>query len=221
LERPGDTGRAPVFVRPRLRLASAADDPNPSRRTDELAPLVERAREGDARAVRTLIATLSPALLRVVRRILGVSHPDVEDVLQESLVAVMDALDRFRGESTVLHFACRVAVLTTMNARRRSLVRERNVVRDRDPESSGSHSPSGAERMESREVVLRLLDELPEAQAEVLALHCALGYTMSEIAAASGVPVNTVRGRLVTAKQVLRGKLLDEASLRELEGGGS
>jgi RNA polymerase sigma factor (sigma-70 family) len=137
--------------------------------------------------------------------------------LQEALVAMLDALQRFRGESTVLHFACRVAVLTAMNARRRNSLRERTLLQDGDIEAGAS--PPAVERLEHREVILLLLDELPEPQAEVLALHCALGYTLSEIAAASGVPLNTVRGRLVTAKQFLRKQLLDQARLVDLEGG--
>jgi RNA polymerase sigma-70 factor (ECF subfamily) len=60
---------------------------------------------------------VTPHLLRVVRRVLGPEHPDVEDVAQESAFALMDALPRHRGECTILHFACRVALLTAMNVR--------------------------------------------------------------------------------------------------------
>ena len=38
-------------------------------------------------------------------------------------------------------------------------------------------------------------------------MHCVLGYTVQETAAATGSPLNTVRGRLVSAKAALRQRL--------------
>jgi RNA polymerase sigma factor (sigma-70 family) len=216
-------GESPLVPeKPHLQLAQAPPRDAVSRGSDELLPLVARVLAGDGVSVRTFIATISGALLRVVRGILGAQNPDAEDVLQESLVAVMEALPRFRGEGTVLHFACRVAVLTAMNARRRQRIRDRGRATEppvlADLEGADQRA-SASDLLERRQLVLALLDELPEPQAEVLALHCALGYTVCEIAAVVGISPNTVRGRLVTAKQVLRTKLQQDSRLRDLEGG--
>src|SRR5882724_4369710 len=94
---------------------------------DELAALAEAARRGDRTALPTLLSAIVPQMIRVVRRVLGAGHPELEDVTQEAAFALVDALPRFRGEATVLHFACRTAVLTAMNVRRR----ERAAKRDR------------------------------------------------------------------------------------------
>jgi RNA polymerase sigma-70 factor (ECF subfamily) len=59
------------------------------------------------------------------------------------------------------------------------------------------------------------LSELPQPQAEALAMHCVLGYTVAETAQATGVPPNTVRSRLVSAKALLRGVLAEDAELAE------
>jgi len=214
-----------AYAMPKLKLLSRSPEGPHSRKSDELAPLVPAVLRGHGPSVQTFLASVGTPMLRVVRRILGVAHPEVEDTLQESLIAVMDALPNFRGESTVLHFACRVAVLTAMNARRRQHSQDKYLQQhppDRLEElaRAGSERPA-AEGGERRELVLRLLDELPEAQAEVLALHCALGYTVREVAEVCGIPVNTVRGRLVTAKQALRAKLHSDSQLRELTGGAS
>src|SRR4051794_15105878 len=88
------------------------------REPDPLADLARAAAAGEPRAVRTFIVTVGPHVLRVVRRVMGASHPDADDVAQEAAVGIIDALPRHRGECTVLHFACRVAVLTAMKARR-------------------------------------------------------------------------------------------------------
>jgi DNA-directed RNA polymerase specialized sigma24 family protein len=49
-----------------------------------------------------------------------------------------------------------------------------------------------------------LLAELPDAQAEALVLHLALGYSVDETAAAQRVPLNTARSRLRKGIERLR-----------------
>jgi RNA polymerase sigma-70 factor (ECF subfamily) len=61
-----------------------------------------------------------------------------------------------------------------------------------------------------------LLDELPPAQAEVLVFHCALGFTVEEVASAVGRPAETVRSRLRLAKQALREKIEASSELAEI-----
>src|SRR5262245_3718430 len=80
---------------------------------DELAPLAQRAKTGDEKATRTLLAALGSSMLQVIRRILGESgRADVEDVFQDAAFGFVEALENFRGDCSVRHFACRVAVLT-------------------------------------------------------------------------------------------------------------
>src|SRR3954468_10203395 len=78
---------------------------------DALSELARAAVAGNRAAVHTFLVSIGPQLLRVARRVLGPRHPDVDDIAQESAFAVMEALPRHRGECSVLHFACRVAVL--------------------------------------------------------------------------------------------------------------
>src|SRR5258705_2463376 len=106
------------MLRP-LPRSRPSDRPGPAQPHDELADLVAAIPGGDQAALRTFLSAIVPHLIRVVRRVLGPGHPDIEDVAQEAAYGVVDALPRFRGEGTALHFACRIAVLTAMNARRR------------------------------------------------------------------------------------------------------
>jgi RNA polymerase sigma-70 factor (ECF subfamily) len=159
--------------------------------------------------------------LRVVRQVLGVQHPDVEDVLQEAVFALLEALAGFHGDSGLSHLAARVALFTAMNARRHLKLRERltpSLAPDAcDEFVSDMASPSTELLAARRRHALRdLLDELPGAQAEALALHCVLGYTIAETAEAVGAPPNTVRGRVNTAKVALRKRLSEDAVLNEL-----
>ncbi len=202
-----------------LRLVTGR--PRSAEPADSLAPLAKAAVGGDRAAIRTFLVTIGPHLLRVVRRVLGASHPDVDDVVQESAFAVIDALPRHRGECTVLHFVCRVAVLTAMNVRRREAAQKRLSLRDHDlavelfPASSPAPDAEISAQA-SAQLVRELLGTLPLEQAEVLALHCVLGYTMPEVATASRVPLETVRSRLRLAKQAIRERVLEDPRLSNI-----
>src|SRR4051794_22642959 len=112
-----------------LRLVRGAAAPEPER-PDALAGLARAAARGDRAAIRTFLVTVGPHLLRVVRRVLGAQHLEVDDVAQEAAFALMDALPQHRGECSVLSFACRVAALTAMQVRRREATQKRKALRD-------------------------------------------------------------------------------------------
>jgi RNA polymerase sigma-70 factor (ECF subfamily) len=66
-------------------------------------------------------------------------------------------------------------------------------------------------------LVRGLCDQLSAPQAEALALHFVLGYTVQEAAALLCVPVETVRSRLRLAKQALRERVLAHPTLSQQE----
>lgn len=197
----------------------AAGEPT-QRIPDPLRSLAEQAKTGEKGAERTLLNAVGAPMLRAVRGVLGAQSPELEDVLQEGYVALLTALPRFRGECTVLHFACRIAVLTAMNERRR-----RRAVPLPDPDGvvSREGTPGPAEELDQdrlRRVLRELLDALPSAQAEVLAEHIIMGYTTEETAAMLSVPVNTVRSRLQRALLALRDRVRHNRRAFEVIRGG-
>jgi len=196
------------------------------RRRDDLRALAEGACRGQPRAVRTFVTAIGPAVLRVVRRMIGPTHPDVEDLTQEATLHVLEALPRYRGECSVLHFVCRIAVLAAMNARRQYGAEKRTGLEYADVELDGVPAPEPnpealAATRRAMERVRELLATLPEPQAEALALHCVLGYTVTEIARSTGVPAETVRSRLRLAGRSLRPRLVGEGTQRERIEGAS
>ncbi|HEY6079388.1 MAG TPA: sigma-70 family RNA polymerase sigma factor [Polyangiaceae bacterium] len=205
----------------RVIPGSRASEPAPpgDGRRDELAGLVGGIARGDADALRTFLSAIVPQLLRVVRSVLGPEHPDLEDVAYEAAYAVVDSLPTFRGEGTVLHFACRVTVLSAMNVRRRDAAQKRALVRsptDLDSVELDAPNPEeNAQRSSLAPIVRELLATLPDTLAEALALHVVLGYTVAEIAQAASLPLETVRSRLRLAKQALRKRVLNSPKLRE------
>jgi RNA polymerase sigma-70 factor (ECF subfamily) len=186
---------------------------------DELWQLGKLAERGDSSALRELLRSLVPHLLRAARRVLGPSHPLLEDVAHDAAYAVVKQLPAFRGEGTLLNYARRVAVLTAMNMRRRDATQKRAREREPvDPDTLAMHEQLDPEQRTTTEaflpVVRELLDALPEPQAEAFALHVMLGYTIEEIAAHSGAPLETVRSRLRLAKTALRERALAHPVLR-------
>lgn len=187
---------------------------------DALGALATRAAAGERGAQRTLLCAVAPSLLKVIRGALGQYHPDIDNVFQETCLALLRALPRFRGECTTLYFACRIAALTAMNARRRTLAAKTvdyDACEDQSPDES---SPAeDALQARQRQVLRQLMDELPPERAEVLVLHVMLGYTVDETSAATQVPVNTVRSRLRRALNALRERLSADTQLLEVVRG--
>jgi RNA polymerase sigma factor (sigma-70 family) len=206
-----------------LRLFRSNPDPQPKRRvnTDPLLRVARAAKAGDSAAVRTLVVSVTPALLSASRGVLGVAHPDVEDTAQEAAFGLVRALDEYREDCTVLHYAARIAALTALAHRRKLRSRGEGLHQELDAEApSSSDSPAEAlMAAHRRRVVRQLCDELPSAQTEALVLHCVLGMTVEEVAAASGSPQNTIKSRLRLAKEALRLRIESDPTLRELCGG--
>ena len=196
------------------------DEKPPRGPRDDLAPLASAVAGGDPEAVRTFVTAVGGTVLSAVRMVLGPKHRDVDDVTQDALVGLLEALGRFRGECTVAHFAGRVAVLTAMAARRRQRTRDHWVVpaeAEGDRVAAGPESSPLAqlEAQRRRAAVRQLLDELPEPIGESMALRFMLDHTVEEIAAATNVSVNTVWSRLRIGKQRLRHKLASDTRLSE------
>ena len=134
------------MMRIRPGAPRAEEELEARRPRDELVTLARAAAGGSSDAVRTLIMSVTPAILRTVRGVMGTAHPDVEDVAQESVWRLVNALPGFRYECGVLHFACKVAVHTALNARRRERRRGGGRVDALEPED---HAHPGRRRARS------------------------------------------------------------------------
>jgi RNA polymerase sigma factor (sigma-70 family) len=208
---------------PRTRGQPAGEAPGPivtSVRADPMLPYLADAQSGDRDAIDRILVFLTPSLLKAVRALLGPDHADVEDRVQEVLIAVIEALPGFRGDCTLLHFAIRIAIRRTTAARRRSRRIldwvERFRLRE-EPLADEPMSPGDATIADRRRALLRtLLGEIPETQAETIVLRTALGHSIEEIAVITNAPVNTVRSRMRLAKEALRSRVEADPRWAEL-----
>ncbi len=190
---------------------------------DEAArPPVELARaaaQGDLHAARQLIELVAPTMIRAVRSVMGPIHPDVEDVAQQALIAFVQSLPKFRGECQPAFYAARIAVreaLANRRSARKQLARQEALAELQLVEGLTAPSPTEQALATARRNLIRsLLDELPTEQGETLALHVVLGLSLRDVAAATRVPVNTVKSRLRLAKRALRKRIQADPALAE------
>ena len=180
--------------------------------------LAERAAAGDLPAIQALLRALTPALTRVCAGVLGTADANLDDVVQLSLIAVQRALPAFRGECHPAGYASRIGLRTALRARRRKKLElfQREVL-TRNEDTGVATAPNAEAEAEQRRRILRdLLEELPEEQADALALRVILGFSLEEVAEATGAPVNTVRSRVRLAKEALRRRIESAPELADL-----
>jgi RNA polymerase sigma-70 factor (ECF subfamily) len=168
--------------------------------------------------MRDLLRQLGPKIERVVRAVLGHAHQDIEDVTQHAMLGFVQALPSFRGECEPVHFASRVAARTAIAAARRGRVARARHEDGVDVDLLISTSPEpfeDAERTRRMTALRAALARIPAEQAETLALRIALGWSLAEVAEATGVPLNTVRSRLRLAKAALRAVIDQDPTAHE------
>jgi RNA polymerase sigma factor (sigma-70 family) len=190
--------------------------------SDPLLPLVQLAARGEREALARLLSLIAPSIVSAVRVVAG-RDVDVEDAAQEAMIAIVDSVARFRGQSTFLHYARRIAVRTAFGMRRASQRRSRNLaeveVEAEAPDTAtvaAASQNAAVERSECLAAFQRLLDELPEGQAESLTYRVLLEYPLPVIARELKVPINTVRSRIRLARDRLRDRILADPEFGEL-----
>lgn len=182
--------------------------------------LAKAAGAGDTAATAKLLRLVAPEMRRVVRGVLGNHNADIDDASQQALVGLVHALPAFRGDCSPVGYACRIAFRTALALRRQRLrLRDRcDPSVDADTLSSDDEPGQRSEAGLRMELLRSLLDEIPSEQAEALALRTVLGWSLSEIAEASGAPLNTVRSRLRLAKEAVRSKIEANPALADALG---
>jgi RNA polymerase sigma-70 factor (ECF subfamily) len=186
--------------------------------TPLLVALAREAAAGDSAAMAKLLRAVAPKLVVIVRAILGSSHPDIDDAVQQTLIGFVQGLPAFRGDCDPTGYGRVIAVRTAVAIRKRARARGAKTDDDTDADTLAARRPSPRDDAYARrrkEALRELLAELPAEQAEALAMRIVLGCTLEEIARESGAPVNTIRSRLRLAKERLKARIESDPALLE------
>ena len=182
------------------------------------ADLVARLRAGDERAYETLVREQGPRMLAVARRMLR-QEDDALDALQDAFVSAFRSIDRFEGNSALGTWLHRITVNAALMKLRRQQRDPKRSIDDMLPryiEDGHMDRPVPAwsltaeqllSRKESRELVRRSIDELPDDYREVLLLRDIEQLDTAETAEALGIRSGAVKTRLHRARQALRAVL--------------
>jgi RNA polymerase sigma-70 factor, ECF subfamily len=170
----------------------------PQERDD--AELVLRTTRGELEAFELLVDRHRAVVVRVAARIVG--SEDAEDVSQDAFLRAFHRLEHFRGEAPFRAWLLRI----THNAALDHAARRRAEPVDPETLDASEESPvrQPAERLELRERIERLerkLHGLSHQHRAVLVLRDAEGLSYEEIAAITGTPLGSVKGRLHRARR--------------------
>jgi RNA polymerase sigma-70 factor (ECF subfamily) len=164
-------------------------------------PRIAAAAAGDRAAAQALCSELLPRVRNLVRYLVR-GDQDVDDIAQESLIAVLRGLRGYRGEGAFTSWVDRIVARTTFShiGKRRDEQGKRAM---EAPELLPVGDPGGDAYVMRRQLA-KVLDLLSDEQRHVLVLHHALGMTVPEIAQMTGAPLETVRSRLRLGMAALR-----------------
>lgn len=177
--------------------------------------LIERAREGDRRAERTLFDEHVDRVYRLAHRMTGRAGL-AEECTQEAFVRAFDRLDQFRGDaafSTWLH-AIAVSVIHTKMRREKRLGDREEPLDGGRPLSLDPPDP----QPDLRRDLERAVDGLDDGQRTVFVMHEIEGFTHREIADVLDVAEGTSKARLSRAREELRRELAHHWSGRQASG---
>lgn len=192
-----------------LAVAAPRLAPLPVPLRDPDGELVVRVARGDRGAFEALYERYVRSVYALALRRLGDRH-SAEDAVQETFAAVWRSARTYRPErgpaAPWLFSIARNAAVDRLRAR---------VVLAEPPDAADA-APGPSDRAERDWLswrVHRALEELPEAEREVLALAYWGGRSQSEIAAELGIPLGTVKTRTRSGLARLA-RILDEEDLQ-------
>jgi RNA polymerase sigma-70 factor (ECF subfamily) len=192
------------------------DAPTPAQSETDL---LARMQAGDNGAFDLCVRTYYSRLFLVARRILK-KEEDANDAVQDAFLSAFQAIGQFKGQSQLGTWLHSIVVNAALGRLRRL---------QRHPEKSieallphfgeGEHQidppvpwrappEAPAQAQETRELVRRCIDELPETYRVVMLLRDIEGLTAEETARILGTGAAVVKTRLHRARQALR-SLLD------------
>jgi RNA polymerase sigma-70 factor (ECF subfamily) len=183
--------------------------------------LIEACRRGERQALERVFSAHAPYLERVLARVAGRSL-EVEDLLQMTLMAAIQAFPRFRGEASVRTWLARIAVHTAHDKLRSAAQRRRGELPDFD--ALPANDEAADDDLDRRRRLQRLeyhLAALGPKKRIAFVLHVFEGMPLEEVAALMGAGLAATKSRVFWARRELLRRALRDPLLRELARGVS
>ncbi len=188
--------------------------------SDSLALTVAAAARGDQEAWRRLVGDYSRRVLGLIARQCG-DRDLAEEITQATFVRVVEKLDRYEEEGQFEPWLFRIAMNLLRDEMRRRGRQARNLDEEEQPWSSVQNNivaraPRSDQdplaQLDAQEQASRLrsaMDQLSDADREILTLRHTAGLTFAQIAQSLEQPLGTVLARGHRALAKLR-KIMEE-----------
>ena len=182
---------------PRLVLYSKLSD----------SELVDKATNGDGRALDTLVERYSPRVNRLASQLMG-DLEEARDAAQESLVKVCTRLKQFRGEAQFATWLHRLVVNTCRDRMAFQRVRRAEPLELDEHAISEDPDPSSvAVLTDLRRDLADALSRLSADQRIAVVLRDSFGLSYKEISRVARMPVGTAKCYAHRARRSLRERL--------------
>jgi RNA polymerase sigma-70 factor (ECF subfamily) len=180
------------------------------------AKLVQNLRSGDSAAMEEFYNIYRSRLYNLVLNQVEQNQAVAEDLVQETFLAALGSLDKFRGDSQLYTWLRSIAFHKLNDYYRRQV--RRSETKESSPdfdamkqlEQTGDDEPATLTVMESEEVrqsVNQALEELPQDYQEVLVLKYLEEMPVLEISQVMGRSPKSVEGLLSRARKAMRANL--------------
>ena len=179
------------------------------------AELVTLAQAGETRAFDELVRRYQDKVYRLCYKILR-HEEDAAEALQDAFLSAFKGLPRFKAESTFSTWLYRIATnASLMKYRRRrdghvSYEQSQTGSEDNEPMAIADWSTQPLDDLldtETREILSREIDLLPENEREVFILRDIMEQSNEEVAKELGLSVAAVKSRLHRARVHLRDRV--------------
>lgn len=166
--------------------------------------LVEQAKAGNRQSFEELYQRFYPAVVRRLTHLCGPSAP-VADLVQETFIHAYCSLHQYRREAPVQHWLLRIATnLARSHARQGRSRFWRLWSRPEDEDAVPSPLAALDETYPHLAAVHQGLRELSPSLREAVVLFELEGLSLHELAAQTGLPLNTAASRVRRGREQLR-----------------
>ncbi len=179
------------------------------RAVDDDRALIAAIAEGDQAAFQELYAAYYKRLWRYVWYQLGGNVSRTEEVLQDIFFAIWRSAGRFRGDAKVATWIFQIAhnkLSTTRHALGRSLDEKAAWLTegmDDDMDENEMREASFEDASVNRLALVDAIERLSAKHQAVIYLVFVQGFALDEVASILGVPPNTVKSRIISARRAL------------------
>ncbi len=185
--------------------------PRVDHKTSDEAALVRRVQARDEMAFRELVERYQTKVFSIIYGILR-NHNDAEDIAQQVFAKVYFSIKNFDSRSSLLTWIYKITVNECYDYLRKKRVHKlvyesdfstEDAQRMEAAEPAVDHGAPVDKTLAQRDLVIKLLGKVSAEDRNLILLKEVEGHSVEELAALTGLNENTIKVKLVRARQKL------------------